>query len=150
MRMDMEYALDERFEKIIEKNGAYNTYVKGGNMANMDCEGEKEHGLSAQRAREGVLSHSDVEKMCKIFRVLADATRLKIVLALMKGEMCVYHLTEVCDGTESAVSHQLRILRDTGIVRARRLGKNIEYSIADSHVREMVDLAVAHLQCVED
>lgn len=119
-------------------------------MANMYCEREKEHALSAQRAKEGVLSHSDIEKMCKIFHVLADATRLKIVLALMKGEMCVYHLTEVCDGTESGISHQLRILRNTGIVRTRRFGKNIEYSIADSHVREIVDLAVAHLQCVED
>ena len=119
-------------------------------MGNMYCEREKEHLLSAQRAKEGVLAHTDVEKMCKIFHVLADPTRLKIVLGLMNGEMCVYHLTDVCDGTESGVSHQLRILRDNGIVCARRFGKNVEYSIADGHVREMVDLAVAHLRCVED
>ena len=119
-------------------------------MTNMYCEREKEHALTAQRAKEGILSHTDVERISKIFRVLADSTRLKIVLALMKGEMCVYHLTDVCDGTESGVSHQLRILRDNGIVRARRFGKNVEYSIADGHVREIVDLAIAHLQCVED
>ncbi len=119
-------------------------------MIGMYCEREKEHLLSAQRAKEGVLAHNDVEKMCKIFCVLADATRLKIVLALMKGDMCVYHLTDVCDGTESGISHQLRILRDNSIVRARRLGKNVEYSIADNHVREMVDLAIEHLKCVED
>ena len=100
-------------------------------MISMYCEREKEHLLSAQRAKEGIFAHDDVEKMCKIFHILADSTRLKIVLALMNGEMCVYHLTEVCDGTESGISHQLRILRDNGIVRARRLGKNVEYSIYD-------------------
>ena len=117
-------------------------------MPNMYCEREKEHLQSVQRAKEGVLSHTDVQKMCKIFQVLADSTRMKIVLALMKGEMCVYHLAEVCDATVSGVSHQLRILRDNGIVRTRRFGKNVEYSIADDHVREMVDLAVTHLSCV--
>ncbi len=119
-------------------------------MPNMYCEREKEHLLTAQRAKERILSHTDVQKMCKIFHVLADPTRMKIVLGLMNGEMCVYHLTDVCDGTESGVSHQLRVLRDNGIVLARRLGKNVEYSIADNHVREMVSLAVAHLACVED
>lgn len=118
-------------------------------MANMYCEREAEHLLSVQRAKEGILAHTDVEKMCKIFHVLADPTRMKIVLGLMNGEMCVYHLTDVCDGTESGVSHQLRILRDNGIVRARRFGKNVEYSIADHHVREMVELALAHLKCGE-
>jgi DNA-binding transcriptional ArsR family regulator len=123
--------------------------MKGNAMIGMYCEREKEHLLSVQRAKEGVLAHNDVEKISKMFQVLADSTRLKIVLALMKGDMCVYHLTDVCDGTESGISHQLRILRDNGIVRARRLGKNMEYSIADNHVREMVDLAITHLKCVE-
>ena len=116
-------------------------------MGNMYCEHEKEHLASAQRAKEGILSSSDVEKMCKIFHVLSEPSRLKIFLALMHGEMFVYHLTEVCDGTVSGVSHQLRIMRDNGIVRARRFGKNVEYSIADGHVREMVELAIQHLSC---
>ena len=119
-------------------------------MANIYCEREKEHLASVQRAREGILAHTDVEKICKIFHVLSDPTRLKIVLGLMNGEMCVYHLTDVCDGTESGISHQLRILRDNGIVRARRFGKNVEYSIADEHVREMVELAMSHLSCMEN
>ena len=116
-------------------------------MGNMYCEHEKEHLASAQRAQEGILARADVEKMCKIFHVLSEPSRLKIVLALMHGEMCVYHLTEICGGTVSGVSHQLRIMRDNGIVRARRFGKNVEYSIADGHVREMVGLAIQHLSC---
>ena len=116
-------------------------------MANMYCEREQVHLMSVQRAKEGVFSLLEVEKMCRMFQVLAEPMRLKIVLALMNGEMCVGHLADACDGTVSGVSHQLRILRDNAIVRARRFGKNVEYSIADGHVREMVSLAIAHLQC---
>ena len=89
----------------------------------------------------------DVEKISKIFHMLADAGRLKIVLALLKGDMCVYHLTEICGGTQSGVSHQLRVLKDNKIVKSKRLGKNVEYSIADEHIREIVEMGKAHLLC---
>ncbi len=111
------------------------------------CGKEKEHEITAQRAREGIMNDADVENLCTVFRMLAEPTRMKIVLALMNGEMCVYHLTEVCDGTQSGVSHQLRVLRDNKIVKAKRLGKTIEYSIMDGHVREMVEMAIKHLAC---
>ena len=111
------------------------------------CEREKEHGLVVQRVKEDILTSSDVEKIAKIFHVLSDASRLKIVMALLKGDMCVYHLTEVCDATQSAVSHQLRILRDNNVVKAKRLGKEVEYSIADEHIREIVEMGKAHLTC---
>ena len=114
------------------------------------CEKEKEHTVTAQRAREGVLSASDVERVCNIFRVLADPTRMKIVLGLMNGDMCVNHLMEVCGGTQSGVSHQLRVLRDNKIVKAKRMGQNVEYSIADKHVREIVEMGRAHLLCTLD
>ena len=116
-------------------------------MGNVYCNLEKEHEAAAQRAKEGILAGSDVEKICKIFHLLADPSRLKILLALMNGDMCVYHLTEVCDSSVSAVSHQLRVLRDNNIVRGKRIGKNVEYSIADHHVREIVNMAIAHLHC---
>ncbi len=111
------------------------------------CDHEKEHLVAAKRAKEGILSDSDIAKVSKIFSLLSEPGRLKIVLALMSGELCVYHLTEVCGGTVSGVSHQLRNLRDNGIVKAKRLGKNVEYSIADDHVREIVQTALAHLHC---
>ena len=116
-------------------------------MGNMYCDREQEHAASVQRAKEGILSDTEVEKICKIFQLLSDPGRLKIVLALMNGEMCVYHLTEVCNGTVSGVSHQLRVLRDNGIVRSKRMGKNMEYSIADDHVREIVEMGIEHLKC---
>ena len=119
-------------------------------MKNVVCEREKEHLAAAQRAKKGVLNASDVEHVCKIFRMLAEPNRMKIVLGLLNGDMCVYHLLEICDSTKSALSHQLRILKDNNIVKARRFGKNIEYSIADMHVREIVEKGVAHLHCEKE
>lgn len=119
-------------------------------MPDMYCDHKKEHEKAILRAKEGILSLSDTQKIGEIFRVLADPTRLRIVLALLHGEMCVYHLAEVCDGTHSAISHQLRVLRDNKIVKAKRYGKNVEYSLADEHVYEIVTLAVKHLACDEE
>ena len=116
-------------------------------MANMYCEHEKQHAAAVERAKEHILAGSDVEKICGIFRMLADPTRMKVVLALMQGEMCVYHLAEVSNSTVSGVSHQLRVLRDNKIVKAKRFGKNVEYSIADEHVREIVEKGIEHLTC---
>ena len=116
-------------------------------MKNVVCEREKEHLAAAQRAKEGVLNASDVEQVCKIFRMLAEPNRMKIVLGLLNGDMCVYHLTEICDSTQSAVSHQLRILRDNNIVKAKRIGQSVEYSIADGHIREIIEAGIQHLAC---
>ncbi len=118
-------------------------------MANIYWDKEKQHQLAAKRAKEGILSTVDVDKLCGIFRMLADRTRMKIVLALMKGNMCVYHLAEVADGTVSGVSHQLRVLRDNDVVKCERFGQNVEYSIADEHVRKIVNTAIKHLTCGE-
>lgn len=102
------------------------------------CENKKAYALSA----------ADVEDVCSIFRILSDPTRMKIVLGLLGGDMCVNHLMEFCGGTQSAISHQLRILRDNKIVKAKRMGQSVEYSISDSHVREIVEMGVAHIKCV--
>ena len=113
------------------------------------CEQEQAHSVSVQRARENVLGVAEVEKICQIFRVLSDPSRFKIVNALLNGDMCVYHLVEVCDGTQSAVSHQLRVLRDNKIVKAKRFGQNVEYSIADGHIRNIIQMGIEHLACEE-
>ena len=92
-------------------------------------------------------TQQEVEEVCLVFRMLAEPMRMKIVLALLEGEMCVYHLTEACGGTQSGTSHQLRILRDNRVVKAKRLGQSVEYSIADEHIRNIVEMGLAHLHC---
>ncbi len=116
-------------------------------MANIYCDKEKEHAAAVKRAKESIMASADIEKVCSIFRMLAEPTRMKIVLALMKGEMCVYHLAEVTNSTVSGVSHQLRILRDYQIVKAERQGKSVEYSLADEHIHKIVKMGVKHLIC---
>lgn len=113
-------------------------------------ENKKGNSVVEQRAREGVLSASDVEKVCVVFRILADPTRMKIVMGLMQGDMCVNRLLGICGGTQSAISHQLRVLRDNKIVKAKRMGQNVEYSIADMHVYKIVEMSIAHLYCANE
>ncbi len=116
-------------------------------MEKMVCDREQEHAKSVQRAREEVLADSDVKELCDMFAMLAEPTRMKILLGLLQGEMCVYHLCEVAGGTPSSVSHQLRKLKDRGIVQSKRFGKNVEYALADEHVAQIIRMGVAHLAC---
>ncbi len=114
-------------------------------MAHICC--EHEHETAVKRAKDNLLSCEDLERVGRIFFLLSEPSRLKIVLALLSGSLCVYHLTEICGGTTSAVSHQLRLLRDNKLVTAKKTGKNVEYSLADGHIREIVETCVAHLGC---
>lgn len=93
---------------------------------------------------------SQVEQVCSIFRILADQTRMRIVVALMEGSLCVGQIMQACDCTQSGVSHQLRILRDNKIVSAKRHGQSVEYAIADQHVRKIVEMGLEHLHCTND
>lgn len=83
--------------------------------------------------------------LAELFKVFGDGTRIKIISALMEGEMCVYHLSQKLGAGQSAVSHQLRILRSAGLVRPRREGKEIYYSLDDEHVEEIYSAGLAHI-----
>lgn len=94
-------------------------------------------------------SDSQIEEMGARFKVISEPSRLKILLALSAGELCVEHITEVIGGNQSAVSHQLRILKDNRIVKCRREGKKVLYSVSDGHVFTMIEMAKEHLDCNE-
>ena len=83
--------------------------------------------------------------LAELFKVFGDGTRIRIISALMDGEMCVFHLSEKLGAGQSAVSHQLRILRAAGLVRPRRDGKEIYYSLDDEHVEEIYAAGLAHI-----
>ena len=112
-----------------------------------NCNHEEEHRLAAARAKANLPSDGQIADVCSEFKALSEPSRLKILLALRQGEMCVYHVLEAVGGTQSGVSHQLRILRDNRIVKARRDGQNVVYSLADEHVVALLELACAHLNC---
>ena len=87
-----------------------------------------------------------LEGLTEIFRVLGDPTRLRILDALSRGELCVGDLAGQLAVTESAVSHQLRLLRSARIVRARRDGRMIFYSLDDTHVLTLFEQGLRHVQ----
>lgn len=87
-----------------------------------------------------------LERLTDIFRVLGDPTRLRILDALSRGERCVGDLAARLGVTESAVSHQLRLLRGARLVRARRDGRMIFYFLHDTHVLTLFDQALRHVQ----
>ena len=83
-------------------------------------------------------------KIGNFFKVMGDPTRLKILTALLGGKLCVMHISEAVGMSQSAVSHQLAILRAANLVKVSRSGKTQIYSIADEHVRLILDMAMLH------
>lgn len=83
--------------------------------------------------------------LAELFKVFGDSTRIRILCALLKNEMCVYHLSEELEMGQSAISHQLRILRASGLVKTRRSGKEIYYALDDEHVRIIFDAGFEHI-----
>lgn len=91
------------------------------------------------------ISDETLYDLAELFKVFGDSTRIRIISALMDGELCVYHLSERLNMGQSAISHQLRILRAAGLVRPRREGKEIYYSLDDEHVEEIYSAGLAHI-----
>ena len=90
----------------------------------------------------------DMDMLCDLadlFKVFGDTTRMRILYALSESEMCVCAIAEYLAMTQSAVSHQLKVLKDNHLVHARREGKTIYYALADDHVRTIIGQGYDHL-----
>lgn len=98
------------------------------------------------RCKEKMPEESVLYDLGDFFRTLGDSTRIRIVSALISGELCVCDIAAVLDMSVSAVSHQLRILRQSKIVRTRRDGKQIYYSIDDQHVGILFTVGLEHVR----
>ena len=86
--------------------------------------------------------------IAELFKGFADPTRVHILcLLLTQEEMCVTDIAETVDVSQSAISHQLRILKQMHLIKARREGKNMHYSLADDHVRTILQMGLEHVQC---
>ncbi len=101
--------------------------------------------VAAAKAR--AIPNTDVERITELFRLVGEPTRVRLLYALVEaGEMCVCDLAAVVDSPETSVSHALRLLRMAGIVRTRRDGRMIYYSLTDAHVRLLLDVTAEHLR----
>jgi ArsR family transcriptional regulator len=84
--------------------------------------------------------------LAELFKVFGDTTRIRILYALFESELCVCDIAEVLNMTQSAISHQLRVLKQARLVRNRREGKQIYYSLADDHVRTIIGQGMDHIE----
>ena len=100
---------------------------------------------AVRRIHEHPLAESMAAQLAETFKALADPTRVRILHALLHAELCVGDLAAVLEMSESAVSHQLRLLRGLRVVRARREGKQVFYALDDEHVTRLFQLSLEHL-----
>ncbi len=98
-------------------------------------------------AVRGLVDAADAARLAELFKLLGDPTRARILYALLEaGELCVCDISETVEIPESTASHALRLLRTAGIVRNRRDGRMVHYSLDDAHVRMLLDLSLQHLR----
>lgn len=90
-------------------------------------------------------SEDVVYDVAELFKVFGDSTRTNILITLFESEMCVCDIGELLGMTKSAISHQLRILRQSKLVKARKSGKEVFYSLADDHVVKIFEMAIEHI-----
>lgn len=108
------------------------------------CEVRCLHPQDVARARDLLADDLTYDGLANLFGALADATRSRIVHTLLRQELCTCDIAAVLGVTESAVSQHLRVLRHLGLVRHRRAGKLVYYSLDDSHVAQLVQVGLTH------
>ena len=97
------------------------------------------------RAKINMLEAETIDSLSKLFKALGDPTRIKILWALNVHDLCVLDICEVLGMTKSAVSHQLGTLKEAKLVKARREGKEVYYSLDDEHVKEIFETGIVHV-----
>ena len=110
------------------------------------CEVTLIHEDNVKKAINELPDDELIVDLSDMFKIFGDQTRVKILMALESGELCVCDIAAVMDMSQSAISHQLRVLKQSNIVKTRRQGKVVYYSISDDHVKEIFDIAIVHVQ----
>ena len=87
-----------------------------------------------------------LNKLAKFFKILGDTTRTKILYALDKNQMCVCDIANVLNMSKSSISHQLGTLRRSGIVKCKKIGKEVFYMLDDDHVKEVFEVGIEHIE----
>ena len=109
------------------------------------CDCNAVHSEQVMQTLANMPLESDFVALSDFYKMLADPTRCKILFALLKSEMCVCDLSKLLDMTKSAVSHQLAKMRTNGVVKCRRSGKEVYYSLDDDHIAEIFTVTMEHV-----
>ena len=110
------------------------------------CQIRVVHLERVEQARKEAISDQELDRLALTYKVLGDPNRLKIVMALRNVEMCVCDLAAFTGLSDSAVSHQLRRLKDLALVKSRRAGQIIYYALDDEHVSQLLNVGLGHIR----
>jgi len=114
-------------------------------VSEASCEAAHLDGTATEQRRRRLMSAEAVEGLADTFRILGDPTRVRILDVLASGELCVCDIAGLVGISESAVSHQLRLMRGMRLVRPRRAGRQVYYSIDDQHILSLLQQGVTHV-----
>ena len=109
------------------------------------CESNEIHEDLLKIVDETLPEETELYDLAELFKVFGDSTRIRILFVLFEAEVCVCDLAKALNMTQSAISHQLRILKQNKLVKSRREGKSIFYSLADDHVRTIINQGREHI-----
>lgn len=110
------------------------------------CDCEVIHSDVVNHVKEVMEDTEVLYAVSDFFKVMCDSTRMRVMAALDSGEMCVCDLSALLDMTKSAISHQLKVLKDAHLVKSRREGKNVYYSLKDEHVKLIIEMGIEHIK----
>ena len=110
------------------------------------CEEHRVHPEIVAHVKLDLPEEEDLYDLAELFKVFGDTTRIRILYALFESEMCVCDIAELLNMSQSAISHQLRVLKQARLVRFRREGKTVYYFLADEHVRTILGQGMEHIE----
>ncbi len=110
------------------------------------CECTCVHEEIVEHVCEKIPDDDKLMDLAEFFRIFGDTTRIKILFVLMCSEMCVCDIAQLLGMTQSAISHQLRILKQMDLVKNRREGKTVYYSLADGHIKTIISQGIEHIE----
>ena len=114
------------------------------------CDCEVIHQDVVDKVKKNMNNPDELTELSSFFKVLGDSTRINIISALDQHEMCVCDLAVLLNMTKSAISHQLRTLRDASLVKSRKEGRNVFYSLNDNHVKNIFEVGLEHIRHIDN
>ena len=110
------------------------------------CDFIHAHEEIVERVRQELPDEDTLYDLSELFRIFGDSTRIRILYVLFEAEMCVCDIAALLGMTQSAISHQLRALKNARLVKSRREGKTVFYALADDHVKTIIDQGIEHVK----
>ena len=110
------------------------------------CDEEVSNIELVNKVKDNLLSDEEIFDLAELFKVFGDSTRMKLINALMKQDLCVCDIALITNSTPSAISHQLRVLKQAKLVKYRKEGKSVIYSLDDEHVKEIFEKGREHIE----